>query len=66
VVPLGVFMLELHEASITNTLAKDNKVAESSQETTPLAEGMSESPKVVEVHSDWCTSFMIYLRIGGL
>jgi hypothetical protein len=59
-------MLELHEASITNTLAKDNKVAESSQETTPLAEGMSESPKVVEVHSDWCTSFMIYLRIGGL
>jgi hypothetical protein len=34
-------MLELHEASITNTLAKDNKVAESSQETTPLAEGMA-------------------------
>jgi hypothetical protein len=26
----------------------------------------SESPKVMEIYSDWCTPFMIYLRIGGL
>jgi hypothetical protein len=26
----------------------------------------SESPKVMEIYSNWCTSFMIYIRIGGL
>jgi hypothetical protein len=41
-------------------------VVESSQETTPPIESMSESSKVMEVHSDWHTPFMIYLRTGGL
>jgi hypothetical protein len=32
VVPVGVFMQELHEPSITKALAKASKAAESSQE----------------------------------
>jgi hypothetical protein len=51
--------------SITKALAKANKVAESSQETTPPAESISESPKVMEVHSDWRTPLMLYLRTEG-
>jgi hypothetical protein len=51
-VPPGVFMQELHEPSITKALAKASKVAESSQETTPPVESISESPKVMEIHSD--------------
>jgi hypothetical protein len=66
VVPPRVFMQEIHESSITKALAKANKAVESCQETTPPTESISESPKVIEVHSNWCTLFMIYLRIGSL
>jgi hypothetical protein len=65
-VPLGFFMQELHEASITEALTKANKAGESSTETTPLVESISKSPEVMEVHLDWRTPFMIYLRTGGL
>jgi hypothetical protein len=65
-VPTGVFLQELHEPSISKALAKASKVAESSQETTPLIESISESPEVMKIHSDWCTPFMVYLRTGGL
>jgi hypothetical protein len=65
-VPPRVFMQELHEPSITRTLAKINKVAESSQDTMPPAESISESPEAIEVHSDWRNPFMMYLRTGGL
>jgi hypothetical protein len=41
-------------------------VAESSQEATSPTGSISESPKIMEVHSDWRTPFMIYLRTGGL
>jgi hypothetical protein len=61
-IPPGVFMQELHEPSINNALAKASKATESSQETTPLVESISESPKVMEIHSNWHTPFMIYLR----
>jgi ribonuclease HI len=66
VVPTGVFVQEFHELSITKALAKDNKVAESSQETPPPSEGIIESPEVMEILSDWSTLSMVYLRIGGL
>jgi hypothetical protein len=66
VVPPGVFMQELHEPSITKALAKTSKAAESSQETMPPAESIVETPEVLEVHLDWHTPFMIYLRSGGL
>jgi hypothetical protein len=66
VVPLGVFMQELHEPSINKALSKANKAAESAEETTPLDEGLFESPNVMTIHSNWRTLFMIYLRIGGL
>jgi hypothetical protein len=56
----------LHESSITKTLSKASKVAESPLETTSSVQSISESPEVMEVHLDWCISFMIYLRIGGL
>jgi hypothetical protein len=59
-------MQELHEPSITEALTKANKAGESSTETTPLDESISESPEVMEVHLDWRTPFMIYLRTGGL
>jgi hypothetical protein len=41
-------------------------MAESSQETPPPTENITESPKVIEIHSDWRTSSMIYFRTGGL
>jgi hypothetical protein len=31
----------------------------------PPVESISESPDVMEVHSDWRTPFMKYLRTGG-
>jgi hypothetical protein len=65
-VPPGVFIQQLHEPSITKALAKATKAVESSQETSSSIESISESPEVMEIHSDWCTPFMIYLRIGGL
>jgi hypothetical protein len=64
--PTGVFLQELHELSISKALAKASKVTESSQEIPPLIESISESREVMKIHSDWCTPFMIYLRIGGL
>jgi hypothetical protein len=65
-VPPGIFMQELHEPSINKALAKANKAAESSQETTPPIESISESPEVMKIHSDWRTPFTIYLRTSGL
>jgi hypothetical protein len=64
-VPIGVFLQELHESSISKALAKATKVVKSSQETPPPIESITESPKVMEIHSNWHTSFMVYLRIGG-
>jgi ribonuclease HI len=64
-VPAGVFLQELHEPSIAKALAKASKAAKSSQETLPPDEGIIESPKVMEIHSDWCTLFMVYLRTGA-
>jgi hypothetical protein len=65
-VPTGVFLQELHEPSISKALAKATKATESSQETSPLSENITESPEVMKIHSDWRTPFMIYLRARGL
>jgi hypothetical protein len=65
-VPIGIFMQELHEPSITKALAKASKAAESSQETAPPCESISETPKVMEIQSDWRTPFIIYLRCNTL
>jgi hypothetical protein len=65
-VPTGVFLQELHEPTISKALAKANKAAESSQETSPPLDSITESPEVMEIHSDWRTTFMVYLRIGAL
>jgi hypothetical protein len=65
-VPTRVFLQELHELSISKDLAKATKAAESSQETPPPSESITESPEVMEIHSDWRTPFMIYFRIEGL
>jgi hypothetical protein len=65
-VPTGLFLQELHEPSISKALAKATKGDESSQETPQPSESVTESPEVMEIHSDWHTSFMIYLKIGGL
>jgi hypothetical protein len=48
----GVFLQELHAPSISKELAKATKVVESSQETPPPNESISESLKVMEIHSD--------------
>jgi hypothetical protein len=66
IVPTRVLLQEVHEPSISKTLAKANMVAESSQETPPSIESISESPEVKEIHFDWRTLFIIDLRIGGL
>jgi hypothetical protein len=58
-------MQEIHEPSITNALAKSSTAAESSLETTLLVVRIFESPEVMEIYSDWLTSFMIYLRTWG-
>jgi hypothetical protein len=65
-VPPGVFMLELNEPSNAKALAKASKAAESSQEILPPTESISVSPEVMEIHSDWCTPFVTYLRTRGL
>jgi ribonuclease HI len=65
-VPPGVFMQELHESSNAKALSKASTAAESSQEIPPPTESVSKSPEVIEIHSDWCTLFMIYLRTRGL
>jgi predicted nuclease with TOPRIM domain len=65
-VPTRVFIHALHEPSISKALVKVTKVAESSQETPPPRESITESPKVMEIHSDLHTPFMIYFRTGGL
>jgi hypothetical protein len=41
-------------------------VAESSQETPPPSESITESHEDMEIHSDWCILFMIYFKTGGL
>jgi hypothetical protein len=61
-----VFLQELHEPTISKALTKANKVVESSQETPSPPDNIIESLEVMEIHSDWRTLFMIYLRIGGL
>jgi hypothetical protein len=61
-----VFLQELQETSISKALAKASKAAESSQETPPPCESITETPEVMEIHFDWRTPFMIYLRTGGL
>jgi hypothetical protein len=50
-----VFLQELHEPNISKALAKASKLAESSQEAPPPIVSISESPEVVEIHSDWRT-----------
>jgi hypothetical protein len=65
-VPTWVFLQELHEPRISRAIAKASKAAESSQEVPPPNESISESHEVMEIHSDWHTLFMMYLRIGGL
>jgi hypothetical protein len=52
--------------SISKAFAKATKATESLQETPLPNESISESPKVMEIHSDWCTPFMIYFRTGCL
>jgi hypothetical protein len=51
-VPTGVFLQKLHEPTISNALAKANKAAESSQETPPPPDSITESPEVMKIHSD--------------
>jgi hypothetical protein len=65
-VPAGVFLQKFHVPSISKALAKATKAAKSSQEAPPPSESIIESPKVIEIHSDWYTLFMIYFRTGGL
>jgi hypothetical protein len=65
-VPTMVFLQELHEPSISKALAKAAKAAKSSQVSPPPNESITESPKVMEIHSDWRTPFMTYFRMGGL
>jgi primosomal protein N'' len=65
-IPTCVFLQELLESGIPKALAKTTKAIESSQETPPPRESITESPKVMEIHSDWRTPFMIYLRTRGL
>jgi ribonuclease HI len=61
-----VFLQELHQPTIWKALVRANNVAESSQETPPPIDKITESPEVMEIHSDWYTLFMVYLRIEGL
>jgi hypothetical protein len=64
-VPTGVFLQELHEPTISKPLAKADKMAESSQETSPQLDSITESPEIMEIHLDWCTPLMVYLRTGA-
>jgi hypothetical protein len=54
------------ELAFQKHLAKATKVVESSQETPPPSESITESPEVMKIHLDWHTVLMIYFRIGGL
>jgi hypothetical protein len=65
-VPAGVFLQKHHESTISKALGKANKAVESSQETPPLPDSMTESTEVMQIHSDCRTPFMMYLRTGGL
>jgi hypothetical protein len=65
-VPIVVFLQKLHAPSISWASTKATKVAEPSQETPPQNEVITESPEVMEIHSDWHTPFRIYLRTRGL
>jgi hypothetical protein len=51
-VPTGVFLQKLINPTISKALVKADKVAESSQETPPLLNSITESPEVMEIHSD--------------
>jgi hypothetical protein len=62
----GVFLQELHEPNISKALAKATKAAESSQETPPRHESITETREVMEIHFDWRSPFMTFLRTGGL
>jgi ribonuclease HI len=66
VVPTCLFLQELHGPSISKSLAKATKMAESSHEIQPPSENITESPDVLEIHSDCLTLFMIYFKTGGL
>jgi hypothetical protein len=48
----GVFLQELHEPSISKALAKATKAVGSSQETPPSSDNITESPEVMNIHSD--------------
>jgi hypothetical protein len=65
-VPTGVFLQELHEPTIAKAIVKASKAAKSSEVDLLPAHTIIESPKVMEIHSDWHTPFMIYLRTRGL
>jgi hypothetical protein len=65
-VSIGVFLQELHEPTKSKPLAMANKVDESSQETPPPPDTITESLEVMEIHSEWCIPFMIYLRTWRL
>jgi ribonuclease HI len=54
-VPIGVFLQELHEPIISKALAKASKAFESSRESPSPIESISESPEAMEIHSNWCT-----------
>jgi hypothetical protein len=66
IVPTRVFLQDLHEPIISKALAKTTKAAESSQETLPPNESITESHEGMEIHSDWRTPFMIYFWTRGL
>jgi hypothetical protein len=61
--PLGVFMQELHEPSISQTLSKAIKATESIDSTTTPADDKSDSSDIMMVQR---MLFMIYIKTGGL
>jgi hypothetical protein len=65
-VPTWVFLQELHELSISKALEKAIKAAKSSQEAPPSTKSITESSEVMEIHLDWRTLFIVYLRTGSL
>jgi hypothetical protein len=48
----GVFLHKLHEPTISKTLAKANKMAETSQETPPPLISITKLHEVMEIHLD--------------
>jgi hypothetical protein len=65
-VPMRVFLQELHQPTISKALAWASKASESPKEALPPTNSITESHKIMEIDSDWHTPFMIYLRSGGL